>query len=821
MLRIYRPAIFFLFAIILGILVGVCFPGNRVAFAAFLLVLLGLAPCFASEHKFLIVFVSALFFIYGHLAICRTIAPNFPENHTTRFADGKKKKKITGIVETRPFADGNRVKMVVLAETIDGMPVVGKIRLTIINSETEIFIGDRISFSGKIRRPSNFNNPGGFDYERYMAFKGIWTTVFTKGRLVSVVQKNVKTGFSEMLGDYRDKISDLVEKTKRSETKGIMKALIVGDRSGIPRDQTNAFRRAGVSHILAISGLHIGIVACFSFFVFLKLFSLFKNLLWEARVEKVAAVFSLPPVFFYGLVAGMQPSTQRAVIMVSVFLAAYVFERLNDSINAAAVAGLLILAACPSSLFSISFQLSFSAVFWIIYGMKRFYEARNKERKLSAVLEKFIGFAMVSLFAILGTLPLVMYYFNQASPIGLLTNIIVVPPAGFAIVPLGLLSVFVYPINADIALLGLNADAEILSIVIWAVEKLSSLPFSSIKTFTPTLPEICCYYLFLWAILNVLFVPEDIPESRTAEMNFTVKTAKRLIAACLLFFFADGCYWTYQRFYRDDLRTTVIDIGQGTSSLVELPAGHCVMIDGGGFFDNSVFDVGERIIAPLLWRKRIMTVDTVILSHSHKDHMNGLIYIVENFNVKNVWTTNEFRPDEKFVESVVKKGLPMPRFETIFGEHSINGAKLEILYPPVDFFNRKKYESWRTKNNNSMVVRVSLDGVSFLFPGDIEANAERELAGMMGNGLQSDVLIAPHHGSKTSSTDVFLDSAAPKIVVIPAGQKNRFGYPHSAVMERYKKRGYKVFRTDLCGAVSMKTDGTDLDAESCLNCSER
>jgi competence protein ComEC len=281
----------------------------------------------------------------------------------------------------------------------------------------------------------------------------------------------------------------------------------------------------------------------------------------------------------------------------------------------------------------------------------------------------------------------------------------------------------------------------------------------------------------------------------------------------VLMFGSDMGYWLYQRYWRNDLRVTMIDVGHGNASLLELPYGYTMMIDGGGFSDNRMFDVGASIVAPFLWQKKIRCIDTLVLSHANSDHLNGLIYIAENFNVKNVWTNHETAETfgyRLFMETIKKNNIQMPSYHKIAGVHDINGVHIDILYPQEDFVEKRKTETWRNLDNNSLILKASLKDVSFLFPGDIKARGEYELVSTVGDKLRSSVLLAPHHGSKTSSTERFLEKVKPEVVVISSRYKSRFGFPHPSVLERYQDMGCRVFETARNGAVLMRTDGRTL-----------
>ena len=278
----------------------------------------------------------------------------------------------------------------------------------------------------------------------------------------------------------------------------------------------------------------------------------------------------------------------------------------------------------------------------------------------------------------------------------------------------------------------------------------------------------------------------------------------------------DAGYWIKQRYRNSDLRITYMDVGQGNAALLELPRGQTALVDGGGFSDNNAFDMGARVIAPFLLRKKIRSVDTIVLTHPNSDHLNGLIYIAEHFNVKTIWTNGETRTTsgyQDFRKIISRKHINLVDFRRLGRCQQINGVEFCFLYPPADFMDQKVNDKWRNTNNNSLVVKVSFGNVSFLFPGDIMAEAERELLELAGAEVACNVLLVPHHGSRSSSTESFLSTIQPQIAVISAGWKNRFRLPHPIVLQAYQTRGCRILRTDRNGAITITTDGSHLTVE--------
>ena len=855
----FRPAIPLLISLIGGILIGSNFAGYEIWAMAAAVVWAGLCLRQIVRKKNAWFLPIVLFVFLGYLSIQPWVSPRLPANHILQYTDTHRW-DITGRIANAPQKINNRTRfhlqVTSLGDDVQIHTVSGTLRVTAVGDVPELSVGDEVRFNSRIRSLTNFKNPGGFDYKRYMAFKGIWATAYLKGDRLVVIKKYPAGGIFKIMEKARSRFAGLIDRSGYTRVQGVYKALIIGDRTQIFPETRQAFNRAGVGHLLAISGLHIGIVATVAFGFFRWLMARFKPLLWRAWTRKVAALVSLLPVLCYGMVAGFTPSTQRAVIMVSVFLSTFLFEREQDPLNSLSLAALVILIADPPSLFSISFQLSFTAVFAIIYGFCRMQQrtaatkSQKKEQRYFGFVNKLVSFFMVSLFAVCGSLPLVAVYFNQISLVGLAANFVVVPLVGFFTIPLGLLALSVLPLSTTVAVWCIQAGSGVLTVAWEVVQFFSELPFAAIKIFTPSLLEIGCYYFLCWALLNLHHHPRlaalwprrsERPASSSVPRDMKTSLSggdsglgkfqniiqglqfKRILPSdpavaalvlVLLTLAGDTCYWLYQRFGHTDLRVTVIDVGHGSASLLEFPGGYTMLIDGGGFADNAAFDVGAAIVAPLLWKKKIRTVDTLILSHPNSDHLNGLIYIARYFHVKNVWTNSEVNDTlgyQTFMDVVANRKIVLPSFADMPQNFWINGVKLDFLYPPQGYLKLKEKEGWRNTNNNSLVVKVSMGSRSFLFPGDIMAAAEEELVGMAGRKLDSTVLIAPHHGSRSSSSTAFLGEVNPEVVVISCGRRSRFKLPHPTILKKYQHYGYAIFRTDLNGAVSLSTDGQQLE----------
>jgi len=838
-----------------GILLGSRFVGFATGFGLLAVVGGGFSLVCFYRRKSAFLMPLLLFASVGYLSIQPWLSPRIPNNHIQNYT-GTQRWDIYGQIDDQPSQIRNRTRFDMRVASLDAdhqtHAVSGLLRVTVVGDLPEINVGDKIRFKARMRSITNFKNPGGFDYKRHMVFKGIVATAYVRGDKISLAEDSPPSVVSQAINRVHNTFADLVQNSGSPEVQGVLKALIMGDRTQISETTRQHFNRAGVAHLLAISGLHIGIVAAVAFAFFNWLMGWFKPLLWRAWTRKSAALLSLMPVVAYGVVAGFSPSTQRAVLMVTVFLMTFLLAKEQDSLNTLALAALVILIVDPPSLFSISFQLSFVTVFAIIYGFRSIQNVdflqmdQKKSNWQMRLAVRLVTFFLVSLFAICGSLPLVAFYFNQISLMGLAANFLVVPLVGFITVPLGLLSLFISPLSTTLAAWSLKAGAFSLACALDIVRFFADLPFAAITTVTPSLLEIICYYTLGWALLN-MFRPPPVgdPQSQAASASwlngndrmrddaapanglnlnrilrldagngirraYPEKLPQMVVILTLLILGADSCYWLYQRFWHSDLRVTVIDVGDGSAALLEIPGGYTIMIDGGGFSDNSNFDVGSRIIAPLLWKKKIKTVDLLVLSHPNSDHLNGLIYLADHFNVKTLWTNDEPRPTlgyRELMKVCARRGILSPTYAHMERGHLISGVQLDLLYPPQDFMDHKESDRWRSTNNNSLVVKASYGEASFLFAGDIMVPAERELVDLAGSRLASRVLIAPHHGSRSSSSQQFLEAVAPEVVVVSCSRNGRFNFPHPAILERYKDLEVSIFRTDLNGAVRLSTDG--------------
>ena len=802
----HRPLIALVPALLLGLAAGAAWPGHR--WAGLLLCLTTLVWTAGCLHRQRPARFSPLllWLATGYLAIQPWLNPHPPSDHIALYADGGVR-TVTGLVVEQPRLSGHRYRARIQVHTLSApssekvRTVQGDLRLTWSVDEGGLQRGDQIRFAGRLRRIRSFSNPGGFDYARYMAFQGLLVSAYARRHTLTVLTPAEAPGWWKNLLQYRlDRFADLVRSagatSQRDAVTPLLETLLMGRRHGLTTEMRDPYNRSGVAHLLAISGLHLGAVGAFSFVIFNALLSLVPSLRWRGWVGRTAAALAVAPVVGYALLAGLPVSTQRAAMMMAILMAAILIQRRSDSYNTLCLAAMVILFCHPPALFSISFQLSFGAVAAILYGLKCSGDWWRRGRPGPFGLRHRLRLlALVSALAYVGTAPLVAHYFNLLSLVALPANLILVPWVSFLILPVGLIGLLLSLCNLPGAVPLLIWCAHHLSAVDLMVNLLAGFDWAALDTITPSGFEL----LLLYTLLILL------------PCAFRSLRAKVAIACLGVLLGGDIAYWTYTRHYHPHLRITAVDVGQGGSSLVELPGGKTLLIDGGGFSDNRSFDVGRRVLTPLLGRKKIRTIDLMILTHPNSDHLNGLLYLLRHFNVGQLWRNLDAPQTAGFAElcrRIAQEGIPSPSFEALPRHLRLGKTDLELLHPPRFY---ARHQVRRRTNDNSLVLKLTHGEHSFLWPGDLGQRAERELIDRLpAAALAATVLYAPHHGSRSSSSSDWVAAVAPREVVFSVGWQNPYRFPHPEVAERYRRQGARLWRTDLDGAIRFISDGRTL-----------
>lgn len=703
---------------------------------------------------------------------------------------------------------------------IDGMIIHGgikhlneKVLLTIYNHTKDFSPGEKIRFPARLRTFKNFNNPGRFNYELAMKLKGLSCAAsITDGRRIVPMGKGNLGRPRRLMEDLRRPIRDHFRKKLSPKNQALFRALILGERQGIEQELRESFNIAGLGHILAVSGLHIGLVAWLVFSLSRWLLSLFYRLTLRYDIRRLSAILTCLPVVIYAFLAGFQVSSQRAMIMILAYLLSIIFKREKEVWSTLALAALMVLVLDPYELFSISFQLSFCAVIGILWLYPVIYERipkpfdRPGEKGIGCRLYIHISslFA-VTMAAVIFLLPFSAFYFHRISAVSIFSNIMVLPILGICIIPLGLISAISLYISQSMADIFLQMGVWALDLMMWIIQFWAHLDWAAFWVITPNAFEIIIFYsliLFLYFFRRWAW-------------------AKIGLGLVLLILAADISFWIYGTQCNKHLKVTYLDVGQGSSTLVQFPGRQRMLIDGGGF-PRGHFDVGRMVVAPSLLYSKILSIDYLVLTHPQSDHMNGLHFIASYFQPKEFWfngdrvDTPSYSELMKILESKkIKKVLP----PDLSRGKEIAGVKIELLHPQGDIENRQSFGGSRRINNNSMALKLTYQGKSILFLGDLDSKIEEFLISTKGKALESHVMLAPHHGSRGSSSKPFLRTVGPDICIISSGSGNPFGFPHLETIQRLRETGCRILRIDQVGALQLTVSADGIKVTSLLGLS--
>ncbi len=704
-------------------------------------------------------------------------------------------------------------------------PVRGTVRVTVVGGGADVRVGDEVALSGGLRLARNFGDPGEFDYAAYLARNGIAARVVLNPRTgppLAVIGHRREFPQAQIAA-ARARIGTFIDAHLSGDGRAEMRALVIGDRTGISRGLRERFARTGLAHMLVISGLHLGFLAAAAFALVRLLMSLFPALCARGYANKAAALAAALAAVAYAAVAGHHVSTTRALVMVLTYGLAVVADRSREVLASLALAAIVICLAMPGSSGDIGFQLSFVSVLAIVLGMRRFtaWWRRRIERRdfvsgprtrVMRTAAMVSGYVAVSFWALLGVAPLTAYHFNQFSTVGVVANSVVVPVMALGGVACGLAA-------CALGLFAPALGAPLLHVAGWALRLGTAFagwfvtwPAAYFRTFTPTPVEIALAYGWLLLWLTRPIEPLEsaalaaAPSAPAARRSSGAASGKRgsgnwriaMLALLAIATVADAWWWSSARWFDPDLRVTFLSVGEGDAAVVRLGGGRVMLIDAGGAWPEG-FDFGERVVARYLWARKIMRVDYLVVSHPDLDHFGGMGFIARNFSPGEFWTTGAGSADAAYRALMAQVAAAKIRVRIVNAAtppRLIGGATVRCLSPQPG--------EVATNNNLSMVLRIAQRAQSVMFTGDLEAEGERMLLEHTPESeLASTVLKAPHHGSRTSSSAPFVEAVRPRVTVLSLGHHNRFHFPAPEVVERYRESGALVLRTDRDGAVSV------------------
>lgn len=618
--------------------------------------------------------------------------------------------------------------------------------------------GETWLLSAKLKRPYSFMNPGAFDYETWMMRQGIKATGYVK-----------KSKTNQMLGEsngffmqrLRYKLSQEIKNTIDKPLLGLVLALSLGDRSQLDPNQWRALTHTGTNHLIAISGLHLGLIAGLIYFLSQTIWRQFYFATQIIPAPIIASILAFVGAFFYAALAGFSLPTQRALIMIAVFLLGLLSSRRLLVSNVVCIAIVLILLLDPFSILAADFWLSFTAVTLILY-ITRYRHSNQSPLRRWLQLQCLLSLALA---------PFIIFWFKQFPLYSIFANLIAIPIIGFIVVPLVLL--------AMILLLPFPRRSEF---IYDFVDKISNLHWSYLDFLSQQNSAIIPVagtnkVSLIIAIIGIviLLMPKGLP-GRWLGLLFLLP---------LLFPITISLK-------PGEFKFSLLDVGQGLSAVIQTSQ-KTLVYDAGARFSER-FNIGDAVIKPYLRYKGTTQLDMLMISHGDNDHIGGAYSIIEQFKI------------DRVLSSVPEK-LSISHAERCHaGQKWLwDGVEFEVLHPSI--------ESDFTGNNASCVLKVSSQHGSVLLTGDIEQAAEKSLINNMPEQIKVDILLAPHHGSKTSSSNEFIATIAPEYAVISAGYRNRFGFPKQDIMSRYEAHGVKTLVTFMTGEISMKFSAAGLIIE--------
>lgn len=620
----------------------------------------------------------------------------------------------------------------------------------------DLELGQRWQLQVRLKRIHGFANPAGMDFEKLAFSEGISASGYVVSGANNHLLGETKQPLTRLRAHLYRQMSALLPPDEMSP---YLIALALGLRQGLSSQGWTILQNTGTAHLMAIAGLHIGMATLIVMLSFGLVWRVFPPLHYFTR-QQFSAVGGLATALFYSSLAGFSLPTQRALVMLSVVLIAILLKRYLRPLTGFSLALIAVLCLDPLAVLSISFWLSFGAVGSIIYGLS-----------LVSCRRKWAQHFYLQGIITLGILPFSLYFFQKLSLISPIANLIVVPWVGFVVVPLCLLSIVLLLLH-----LALIAKAILWLAhwnMIWVMKYLgvlSTLPLSNTNLSFVHPWEI----FFLCLSFAFLLLPRKFPGKHLG-----------------LFFLIPVIFpWTTAPPV-GEIKMTVLDVGQGLAVLIQT-AHHAVIYDTGPKFASGL-DAGEAVLSPMLLANRIQHLDLLIVSHSDNDHSGGAAYILDHFKVSKFLTSDPGFFQGRKVE-LCKAGQ----------QWSWDGISFEIIYPPQNLFMKKN-------NNRSCVLKITVGAHSLLLPGDIEKPAERVL--LTEGKLSADVLLAPHHGSQTSSTEPFIEAIHPDWVIFSTGYLNRFHFPSPLVAARYQAAGAHSLNTAETGAITLQLSPSHIHVE--------
>jgi len=661
--------------------------------------------------------------------------------------------RIVGIVASLPERDAWRARFMFDVETLerDGVDYAspGRVRLSWYGADVpDLRIGEEWRLQVRLKRPHGMHNPGGFDYEAWLFQQRVRATGYVRTQGENL---RISDGRGWLLGRVRQDLAARIDAAlANSQYAGIIEALAVGDRDRIAPEQWRILTRTGTNHLIAISGLHIGLIAGLAFAAVCRVWSRLGRLPLYLPAPKAGAFGALVAAVGYAALAGFSIPTQRALIMIAVVMATVILQRERALGRTLALSLVFVLLWDPFAVMSPGFWLSFTAVAVILYGSSQRVDAHSL----------WWRWGRMHVLVAIGLIPVMLVLFQRVPLASPLANALAVPWVGLVVVPLVLAGALFLPFVHALGSILLNLAGNALGALWPYLRWLASLDL--VQWTQPTPVPWTWWPAFVGVIL--LLAPRGLP-MRWLGVVWLLPLA--LIRPAPL--------------NKGAVDFTLLDVGQGLSAVVRTRE-HVLIYDAGARFGEH-FDAGSAAVVPYLHEIGAPRIDMLVIGHGDNDHIGGVPALGRDFDI------------DRTISSVPER-LEWLKAERCRAGQSWtwDGVRFDIIHPD--------FGAGFRGNNASCVLRVTGATGVVLLPGDIEAPAERALAKGPSKELGADILVAPHHGSLTSSTSEFIAAVRPRFVLFPVGYHNRYGFPRPAVVARYTTAGARTLDSATQGAIT-------------------
>ena len=672
-----------------------------------------------------------------------------------------------------------------------------------VDKKVKLEYGDKIKIKGEFQEPQSSRNYKGFDYKQYLKTKKIYGSI--KVADVKILDKNKANKIMQLSNSIFLKIQDNIKNTYDEKIYPIISGIMLGYTEEIDENTKQNFSTSNISHVLAVSGMHIS-------YIIILITSSTQKLLGKRNSKIIASIV----LIIYMFITGFSVSIIRAGIMGIILCMAFVLYRKSDTLNNISIAIVLTLINNPYSINSISFLLTYGGTIGILYFEKiieniiKNIKIKNRKYKYAFIkiqrkCSKLIEVVSVTISAQIIIMPIMILSFNTIGLGFLLTNLLlssiigIIVMGGFVQIMISFIS-----INAGKAL------ANIIKIPLYLLLQISKINIGNYNVVTPDFYQIILYYLLIFILRKIylIFHSNNCTTTQNRIKNtmylirFKIKPYIKSLKFSIILVLFIICFINI---IPHDLEIYFIDVGQGDCTLIITPNNKKILIDGGG---SENYDVGENILIPYLLDRKISSLDYVIISHFDQDHIGGILSVLKEIKVQKIIIGKQGAKNEQYEElyKIVKeKNILLSIVEKGDIINIEKNVQFKILFPEKELIKEN------VLNNNSIVAKLEYKNFKILFTGDIEEIAEKKLIKYYSKEeLNADILKISHHGSKTSTTTEFLDVVNPRIALIGVGQNNKFGHPDDSIINNLANRNIKIFRTDKMGEIIIKSDGNKI-----------